>query len=164
MCAKNSFCAHKGFALTELVIVIAIIGTLLAIASFGFSQYQRKAKMEEQVRTLYSDLMEARSKALYEKTPRTVKVQASSYTVYPAPTATGTPELTRSLNFPVEFDIATDNVFSTQGVLQNASSKTICISEANQLNVDAVIISDTMIRVGKRTNGAACASANITAK
>jgi prepilin-type N-terminal cleavage/methylation domain-containing protein len=155
----------NGFTIVELIVVIAVIGILLAIATFGFSQYQRKAKMEEQMRTLYADLMESRSKALYEKIPRTVKVQANSYAVYPAPNAAGTPELSRVLNYPVVFSLATDNVFNTQGVLANATAKTICIQEQpNQLSVDAVIITETMVSIGKRTNGAACATANITEK
>ena len=164
MCAKSNLRSSRGFTLTEILIVIALMGILLALSTFGFSQYQRKAKMEEQMRTLYADLMEARSKALYEKTPRTVKVQANSYAVYPASDATGTPELTRDLKYSVESSVTTDNVFSAQGILQNVSAKSVCISESNQLSVDAVVISETMISIGKRTNGAACASANITTK
>ncbi len=56
----------KGFSLIELLIVIAILGTLLGIASYTWSRYQDNANLRTAVRELIADLEEAREKAKAE--------------------------------------------------------------------------------------------------
>ena len=73
---------RNGFSLIELVVVIAIMGTLIAIGALGYSSMTRKAGVEGQVKTMYADLMNARSQALYRKTCRYVTVTGTQFSVY----------------------------------------------------------------------------------
>lgn len=56
-----------GFALTELVVVLAIIGLLSTITTIAFNSWNRKAQIERQTREFASDLNMARTESLYRK-------------------------------------------------------------------------------------------------
>lgn len=73
----------RGFALTELVVVIAIITILLAIGGVQYHQWQVKYAIESQIRQMYSDLMGARTEAMQQNQLYIVRLESSSgYTVY----------------------------------------------------------------------------------
>lgn len=162
MYRKNNLICQHGFSLIELLIVIAVIGILIAISWFQFNAYTRKTQMESQIRSLYGDLMEARAKAMYEKKELTFNFTANGYTVK----ADGTIIDTKILSYPITWNNAADVVYSTTGLLKDAAvdGKTICLAQANEATADAVVISMTRIQIGKKTEGAACEAANVTAK
>lgn len=154
---------QRGFSLTELLTVIALIGILSAIGTFSFSQYQVKSRIASQTRLLYGDLMEYRTKALYEKKNWTFKIAATGYGIYSSANTAVEPVKTVTLRYGVTSDNAADVVFSTQGqmTVSGNADKSICISSVNDAAVDSVLISMTRIQIGKKT-GADCAAANIT--
>jgi prepilin-type N-terminal cleavage/methylation domain-containing protein len=69
----------NGFALTELVVVIAIIGILLGIAVPNFNQWQRKSKVEAQVKEMSTDFNELRIRAITRKQRHSITLNANSY-------------------------------------------------------------------------------------
>ena len=162
MCRKNSLINQRGFSLIELLIVIAVIGTLTAISWFQFSAYSRKSAMESQIRTLYGDLMEARTKALYEKKVVALTFAANSYTI----AADGVVTESKALPYSITWNNTYVVTYGTNGMLLDApvAGKTICLSQENESPVDAVVISMTRVQIGKKKGGTACADANITAK
>jgi len=58
---------QNGFALTELIVVVVIMVTLLSIATLSFNSMQRKANTERQTREFFSDLNAARSDSIFRK-------------------------------------------------------------------------------------------------
>ena len=153
----------RGFSLVELVVVIGIIGILLSIAAFGFAQYTRKSQITNQTRLLYGDLMEYRTKALYEKKNWTIKISASGYGIYSSANTAVAPVSTVALRHGVDINNTADIVFDSQG-LANVSGKSVCVSSANDAAVDSVVISATRVQIGKKKEGVSCAATNIDAK
>lgn len=156
----------RGFSLTELMIVIALIGILSAMGTFAFSQYSKKSQIASQTRLLYGDLMEYRIKTLYEKKNWTFKVAATSYGIYSSANITVSPVKVITLKHSVESDNSDPVVFDTMGMtsISSGSSKSVCIVSENDAAVDAVVISTSRIQMGKKKVGVGCVAANIDAK
>ena len=145
----------------ELVIVIGLIGILLSLATFGFSRYSQKSNITNQTRLMYGDLMEYRSKALYEKKNWTFKISGSGYGIYSSINTTVAPVSTVIFKYPVLFN-TTNIQFDSHGMTNN--SGTVCISGSNEAVVDSVVISTTRVQIGKRKEGLNCVAANIDAQ
>jgi type II secretion system protein H len=113
---------QKGFSLVELVVVIATMIILTSIATLQFSSMIRKREMEKQTRMLYTDLTEVRQKALYEKTPRVVRLTSNEFRVYPGDSTAATPTLSRAFSYPIGWSTAgavLDITFDTFGISNN---------------------------------------------
>lgn len=153
---------RRGFTLVELLVVIGLISILLAMATFGFSQYTRKSGIHHQTRLLNGDLMEYRVKAMYEKKNWTVKIDTNRYDIYSSPLTTVTPVKTVTLKYPVETTNTFAIVYDNQGTAN--VGKTICVIPENDAAVDAIVVSTTRVQIGKKQAGATCAADNIDAK
>ena len=57
---------NNGFSLIEVIIVMAILGTLLAIAAPNFSRYRDNADLKEAARDISSDLQLYKQRAIAE--------------------------------------------------------------------------------------------------
>jgi prepilin-type N-terminal cleavage/methylation domain-containing protein len=154
--------SSRGFTLIEMLLVVAIMGILTTIGGFAFSQYQQKSAVENQTRRLYADLVGLRSRALFEKRPRTVRVAATSYSLYSSDVVTVNPVSTTMLKAPINQSSAADTTYDTCGM--TTTTTTICAAARNSAPVDSIVIYPTSIRLGKLTQGAACADANVVAK
>ena len=55
---------QEGFSLVELLIVIALIGILLGIASLQFASWSRQAILQQELKQMYSALTDARTRAM----------------------------------------------------------------------------------------------------
>ena len=150
---------ERGFTIVEMLLVVLVIGILLSLAVLQFSSYAQKANIESPVRSIYADLMEARSQALLQKTGRSFGVSATQFTVYDG---AGTPIVQKALQYPVTLDFSDRITFDTRGVADG--TKTVCVEPAgNSATIDSIRITETMIQMGKR-NGETCDSAHFTAK
>lgn len=70
----------SGITLIELMVATGIIVVLLSLATIAFNSYQVKYNIENEIKTLYSDIMGARMRAMNEN--RTYVVKFTSATSY----------------------------------------------------------------------------------
>jgi type II secretory pathway pseudopilin PulG len=54
---------EQGITFVELMIVMSVVGILVVALGFTYQQWQGAYRVESQVKTLYSDLMDARTRA-----------------------------------------------------------------------------------------------------
>jgi prepilin-type N-terminal cleavage/methylation domain-containing protein len=155
---------QRGFSLVEMLVVVTIIGALLAIATLQFNQYTKKSGIEAQIKTMYTDIMNARAEALLQKSDRSINLTASQFSVYPNSTATDPPLLRKALGYPViSNDMSSIVSFDTRGVA--STSKTVCVEPSgNPAYVDSIIITAMSIQLGKRRTGETCNSDKIDAR
>ncbi|NPU86057.1 MAG: type II transport protein [Syntrophaceae bacterium] len=78
----------RGFSLSELLIIIAIIGILAVIAGYSWQRYVTNANLRSAAREIASDFSMAREKALKENQNFTITfdVTANQYTISPGAT------------------------------------------------------------------------------
>nr|WP_246545435.1 GspH/FimT family protein [Pelotalea chapellei] len=157
-----------GFALTELIVVIAIIGILLGIVSLNFFDWQRKTQIEKQTRELFTDINTARTESIFRKTRHRITFQPNSYVFkrYSSDnenSAAGTVISSRSFSYQLSRgaggDISDNSLeFDGRGFLiwTNSSSSNLTL-RVNPVSsgaaFDCIVIHTVRTNMGKMENG-----------
>lgn len=162
---------RRGFTITELMIVIAIISILLALSTLGFNQWQRKANIESEVRQLYADLRYTQQQAMVSVMTHRINFPSDSYMsvvrLKDENDATGTPVLQRSLHYAIkQSDPAFAAIeFNCRGLMVQPETKSICVFSDSGANVDSIVLMQSRISLGRLKNqGGACEASNIDLK
>jgi prepilin-type N-terminal cleavage/methylation domain-containing protein len=160
--------SKQGFTLIEILIVIALIGILLAIATMSFNDYLRKGTIERQTKELYSDLMMTRTIAVTQRSSKRVTVTSSVFTFISSSLGVSTRVLTNPVSALDSSGNAVSNItFDARGTYNiddPGAYAAICVNQSiGSAQVDGIIIYPTKIQMGKFAGGA-CNSANITVK
>lgn len=71
-----------GVTLVELLVVVSIIGILTIALGFSFEGWMDNYRLESQTKSLYSDLMDARTKAMTRNRVNFVVLDADDYQIY----------------------------------------------------------------------------------
>lgn len=155
---------ERGFSLVELVVVIAITGILLSIATINWNSMQTKSAVESQIKMIHADLMTVRLQALHTKNARSVVISGQVYKAYSSIDTSVGPLETKQLRYPIVWNGGGDLTFDAQGLTSDIGS--LCVLSTNDINVvnkaavDSIVVSQARLNLGKRTGGS-CASANI---
>ncbi len=76
---RTTFHGSRGVSLTELLTVLAILSTLLSVATLGYHQWHVKYHQEAQIRTMMTDFNELRLRAMTTKQRQSITVNKQNY-------------------------------------------------------------------------------------
>lgn len=153
--------------LVELMTVVAILGVLMVILGFSFQGWLAKYKVEEEAKRFYTDLSDARARAMQKKRVTFVDLAAKQYRTFEdtntAPDGNGTLETaadTRVANVSTNYIITptltggvTQFAFDREGLA--SATGTIRLVSTLSPDYDCITIQTTRLRIG-RFNGAIC--------
>lgn len=160
---------EDGYSLIEVIVTITVIGILVAALSAEFAGWRSRYKVEDQIKRMYMDFMDARNKALQRNRDFFLTGDASSYTVYedtnPAPDGNETFESgsdTQQPNFPKEVTYEIDwtgsgNVITIdkRGLISPEGEiylPTVVADDEIDADYDCIELRTTRINLGKWKN------------
>ncbi|MBI1811028.1 MAG: GspH/FimT family pseudopilin [Nitrospirae bacterium] len=150
----------RGVTLTELIIVIAIVGILVVALGFSFQDWIGKYKVEAQTKQIYSDLMNARARAMqFNRIYYVQSVGARSYSLIEDANDNSVNDDAAIAGFPkpnFEYDItwgvvAMPITFDKRGNITNTG--TISIASTFSPDYDCIFIEQTRINMGQLSGG-----------
>jgi len=153
---------NKGFSLLELMVIIAIIAVLMAIAMPQLSKYYKQYKVEDEINTLYGQLMNQRFKSMNSGVPHGVRFDSQNqYTLFEFNDANynlkfdGTSEEKNPSTISVSYPLTGVSsipvvIFNREGMAKTAtwglSNLTIRIDFSARYN--CIVISSSRIKLG----------------
>ena len=165
---------RRGFTVVELFIVLAIISTLLGLGMFSYNKIRDRLDAERQMKEMFTDLMNARVRAMQRNRTHFVVFTASQYTIYedtsPEPDGDGTLTIGADEQFqqknlhpkfpvtwPVEWTPASPLRFDGKGIVPTDPTDgvggdppwTVRLSTATSGEYDCIKISEIKITLGK---------------
>lgn len=159
---------NNGYSLTELVVVIAILGTLLGIAGISGKTWLERYRVEAQTKEMFTDLMNARANALQRNRMHFVNFAGSQYAIYedtnPGPDGDGafqpsdTLVMLKSTQFPIIYDLGGSATFSfdKNGLVSLATpttTGTLHFDAETGTEYDCITLFTTRILMGKWNGG-----------
>lgn len=185
---------NRGVTLTELIVVISVVGILASALGFSYIDWMGKYKVEKATKELYSDLMNVRCMAMTrnrdhfadfnfpappagygtyriaEDTNGDCEGDADADGIIDASGHTFLPSFPKTVEYPITFASRIIN-FDKRGIVQprgQALGGTICFFTDSDPDYDCIVISPTRINMGKLTkqisNGGECKAANCVTK
>lgn len=163
----------RGFTLLELIVVISIITILITIAGMSAKPWITQYKAESQVRTMHTDLLQARTLAMQKNKEYFVVVNAGSYQIIedtnengaidaaPADTYGELKPLTyaassTSVAIPLTITIDTRGIISDAAGAIDSGAWIRFDTKSTHPEYDCIQMCPTRINVG-RMNGTSCA-------
>ena len=155
---------NRGITLIELIVAVSIVGILAAAFAFEFQGWMGTYKVESQIKEMYVDLLNARTRAMQKNRMHFVSLVTTQYTIYEdtntAPngnktleTATPGDTLVLQKNLNPEYSITwtTGNPvrFDTKGFIPLTDTGSIRVSSSSNADYDCIVLAETRINMGK---------------
>ena len=158
----------SGFTLVELMVVVAIIGIILTIATMNFTQWNDKYTVESYTKQIYSILMKARNDAANTNIQNLVTLTANQVTTLQDATGNGVadpgePTTTNPYpRFVIKSNIAgglpATIIFDRRGITNNIQTISIPVRSVTDPagyspnaspGVDCIVVATTRINMGR---------------
>lgn len=159
---------EKGFALTELIVVISIMAILMAIGGLAYNSWMNKYKVESLIVEMHADLMNTRMSSLSRGRTFFINFNAASgatqYTIYEDTNENSALDTTTDRKVAQKSVSSTYSMATTTGttiaILQNGT-----ILNTGQISAginygsayDCILVEAARIMVGKMSGGACSA-------
>ena len=155
----------RGVTLTELIVVIAIIGILVVALGFTFEGWIGGYRIEVQSKEMYADLMNARARAMQRGRAHFVVINANNYQIFEDTNESGgaandAGDLpiagftnVKALQYAVASGAGTVTM-STRGLVNPSNTISFNIG-TNNPDYDCIVLFDTRINMGQMS-GVTC--------
>ena len=167
-------CNKQAFALTELIVVVVIMGIVLGIGTLNFNSWQRKAAIERQTRELLADFNTARSEAMFRKKPHAIIMNADAtgyilrrYSSVDESRTSATPAsgIVFTKNVSYQFQKGNGSSIADAIMQFDITGFTSTAADNNTIRVnpissgaafDCVVVSASRTNIGQMTSGGSC--------
>jgi Tfp pilus assembly protein FimT len=157
---------EDGVTLTELLVAFSIAGILVVALGFSFSGWMGNYRIENQAKELYSDLMDARTKAMTRNRMHFIVLNTSNYAVYedtndnnaanPGAGDNPTSEYTATSK-PLQYNLGWTGtiIFDRRGLSDSATTITVPLNLPSGAtpDFDCIVVYQSRIRMGKMSGG-----------
>jgi Tfp pilus assembly protein FimT len=160
---------NRGLTFIEILVTISITVILVTALAFSFQGWMGKYRVESQIKEMYVDFMNTRSRAMQKNRMHFVSLATNQYTIYedtnPAPDgnealepASDTQVLQTNINplYTIVTDVPTPNRirFTVHGLVMPADLPgsgvgTIRLSNSSDPDYDCIAVSETRVNLGK---------------
>ncbi|NWF75075.1 MAG: prepilin-type N-terminal cleavage/methylation domain-containing protein [Nitrospirae bacterium] len=165
---------YKGITLVETMVVVSIIAILVIAFGFSYEGWMGKYRIESQIKEVYSDLMEARTRAMTRNMLHFAVINTDNYAIYEDTNNSygNSPDAEdqsiwskpKTLIYNYQFKMISSGTlprtltFDTRGLISNATAAiSFRIDNSLDPDFDCLIIDEARIRMGKtNTTGTAC--------
>lgn len=136
----------SGFALTELIVVIVIISTLVGIAMISYNQWMVKYKTEAIVKEMATDFNELRIRAITRKQRHSITINRDnyvfkSYSSDDEPLASGTPVPPATATIPTRLlktNLKSDSSTFYNGTVFEINHRGLLVSTVGTIYLDDI--------------------------
>lgn len=151
-----------GFTIVELVVVVAIIATLLSLATLSFNSWMTKNKVESQVNQMVTDFNELRLRAITRKQRHSITLNPSNYVLKSFSSAeesvlsggTELPGGTKSVVYQLKRNSTTTHNNTVLEVTERglilSTVQTVYLDTTTSANIDCLAIHTARTNPGKK--------------
>ena len=161
----------EGFSLLEIMIVIAILGTLAALAVSSFMELNEKYRVESETKQFYADIMDIRGRAMQRNRYYFVRIKTNQLGYETYEDSNPAPDGNRSYDAGVDNQVvnvtikhtmtpvlpggATNFEFNIHGIASVTGYVRLATSAGSTArpDYDCITIRETRIKMGQYSNG-----------
>jgi len=146
-----------GFSLIELITAIAIMAILIALAGMVWKRWTDQYNAESEIRTMHTDLLQTRVKAMGQNLQYLVGIGPGSYQIgFISDSGTTTWQTPVTLKYPISSPTSSMTLtFDTKGLLSTPTSAIQFNTGTGKPEYDCLELYETRINIG-RMNGTTC--------
>ena len=153
---------ESGVTLTELLVILSIVAVLSVALGFSYRGWMGNYKIESQLKQMYADIMDARTRAMTQNMMHFIVMNANNYAVYEDTNDNNTANPGAGDTLIKTKDILQYNAgwtgtitFNTKGLTASSADISIPISLPSGAypDFDCILVAQSRVAMGKMSGG-----------